>query len=281
MTTRSPTIRTMTRADLDRALAWAADEGWNPGLSDAAAFFAADPDGFLLAEIDEDPAASLSIVRFGDGVAFLGLYICRPRYRGRGVGWALWRHGMARLAPRTTGLDGVPAQQANYARSGFVLSHRNLRFSGVVTPGGADRTAPLGPAHLGAAMTLERAATGFDRSPFLRTWLTGDPGRVARVLVRDGALAGLGVLRPCIEGFKIGPLMAADREAAEAVLDGLAVRAGSARLSLDVPEPNGEAMAMATETGLAVDFETARMWRGPAPVQDLARTFGVTTFELG
>jgi len=33
--------------------------------------------------------------------------------------------------------------------------------------------------------------------------------------------------------------------------------------------------------GLRPAFETARMWRGPAPSESLDRTFGVATFELG
>ena len=277
----TPAIRTMTAADLGLALGWAGAEGWNPGKADAAAFRAADPEGFLIAEVDGQPAACLSVVRFGDETAFLGLYICRPEYRGHGVGYALWQEGIARLAPRTTGLDGVPAQQANYARSGFALSHRNLRFSGVVTPAGADRTQPLAPAHLDAALALDRDVTGFDRAAFLTDWLTGDPTRQARALFRDGTLVGLGVLRACASGYKVGPLFAQDRDAAEAVLDGLAAQAGGARLSLDVPEPNADAMALAEGRGLVPDFETARMWRGPAPAQDIPRTFGVTTFELG
>ena len=42
------TIRVMTRDDLDLAIAWAAAEGWNPGLADAGCFQAADPAGFLM-----------------------------------------------------------------------------------------------------------------------------------------------------------------------------------------------------------------------------------------
>lgn len=277
----TPTIRTMTAGDLDVALGWAAAEGWNPGDGDAAAFRAADPDGFLVADVDGTPAASLSIVRFGDATAFLGLYICRPDLRGQGIGHALWQAGMARLAPRSTGLDGVPAQQANYARAGFAPSHRNLRFSGAFAPAAPDRTQPLRPAHLDTALALDRAVTGFDRAAFFRAWLTGHPARVARILIRDGDLAGLGVLRACAVGYKVGPLFAADRAAAEALLDGLAMRARGARISLDVPEPNAAAVALAKARGLVPDFETARMWRGPAPAQDLSRTFGVTTFELG
>lgn len=41
-------IRTMNREEINLAIAWAALEGWNPGLSDADCFYAADPDGFGL-----------------------------------------------------------------------------------------------------------------------------------------------------------------------------------------------------------------------------------------
>ena len=279
--TVQPVIRTMTRADLDLALSWAEAEGWNPGLGDAAAFLAADPDGFLVADLDGTPAASLSIVRFGDRTAFLGLYICRPDMRGRGVGFALWQAGIARLAPRSTGLDGVPAQQANYARSGFAMAHANVRFSGRIIPSGPDLTKSLEAGHMDAAVSLDREVTGFDRARFMRNWMTGDPSRMGRVLIRDGGLAGLGVVRACVSGWKIGPLFATDRDTAESMLDGLAYQAGGAPISLDVPDPNGDAMALARDRGLVPAFETARMWRGPAPAQDLSRSFGLTTFELG
>ena len=132
-----------------------------------------------------------------------------------------------------------------------------------------------------AAFALDRAVTGYDRSRFLRGWITGNDTRHTRVLVREGEIAALGVIRACVSGYKIGPLFAEGRAAAEDMLDGLGRIAAGARVSLDVPEPNGAAMAMADALGLTADFETARMWRGPAPEQDLGRTFGVATFELG
>ncbi|SEL76023.1 hypothetical protein SAMN05444413_11583 [Roseivivax marinus] len=277
----TPTVRTMTRADLDLALDWAAAEGWNPGLADAAAFHAADPDGFLIAEMDGAPAASLSIVRFGRGAGFLGLYICAPAFRGHGVGYTLWQAGMERLAPETLGLDGVPAQQANYARSGFELPHRSHRFSGRLAADRPDHTEPLAHGDLAAVLALELGVTGFDRAGFMADWLLGDPSRQARVLRHDGEIAALGVIRACLSGHKIGPLFAADRDAAERMLDALGRIAAGAPVSIDVPEPNAPAMSMVVARGLTSDFQTARMWRGPAPAQDIARTFGVATFELG
>jgi hypothetical protein len=47
MSDASYTIRAMVRADHDRAIDWAAGEGWNPGIDDAGCFLATDPGGFL------------------------------------------------------------------------------------------------------------------------------------------------------------------------------------------------------------------------------------------
>ena len=127
MSTDNYSIRPMRRDELDTALQWAAHEGWNPGLHDAACFHAADPQGFLVGLRGDEPIACISVVRYGASYGFLGLYIVAPEHRGQGHGWALWQAGMAHLGERAVGLDGVVAQQANYRRSGFVLAHRNVR----------------------------------------------------------------------------------------------------------------------------------------------------------
>jgi hypothetical protein len=47
----APLLRTMTAAEVEQLVAWAADEGWNPGLDDAESFRAVDPAGFLALEL--------------------------------------------------------------------------------------------------------------------------------------------------------------------------------------------------------------------------------------
>jgi len=49
---------------------------------------------------------------------------------------------------------------------------------------------------------------------------------------------------------------------------------------LDVPEPNSAA-ALAQRQDLVPTFETARMYRGPAPALPLDRIYGITSLELG
>jgi ribosomal protein S18 acetylase RimI-like enzyme len=99
--------------------------------------------------------------------------------------------------------------------------------------------------------------------------------------VRDGKLAAWGVIRPCRRGHKIGPLVADDRAAAEAMLAALVAAAGADEVFLDVPGVNREALALPQRHGLAPVFETARMYTGAIRPLVLERVFGVTTFELG
>src|SRR5262245_45601823 len=110
-------VRTMRRDELDLALEWAAQEGWNPGLADADCFDAADPEGFLIGSVGGEPIGCISVVRYGGNFGFLGFYIVKPERRGQGYGLSLWHAGMARLHDRVVGLDGVIAQQENYRRS--------------------------------------------------------------------------------------------------------------------------------------------------------------------
>src|SRR3954469_12874432 len=99
--------RTMTREEVALAVEWAAQEGWNPGLHDAESFHAADSGGFRIGTLGGQPVASISVVKYGERFAFLGLYIVLPQFRGKGHGWRLWQDGMATLAGRQVGLDGV------------------------------------------------------------------------------------------------------------------------------------------------------------------------------
>ncbi len=276
-------IRTMTRADLAIAVEWAAQEGWNPGLRDADAFFAADPEGFLIAELNGEPIGCISAVCYGDAFGFLGFYIVRPAFRGHGHGLAIWNAAMARFGKRVVGLDGVVAQQANYRKSGYVLEHRNVRYGAakpiapVAAPGFT--IAPIAPPPELAA--YDRGFFPAPRDSFLRAWTTL-PGHIALALRRGDALAGYGVIRPCREGSKIGPLFADSPEGARTLFAALLAQAPPGPVFLDLPEPNADAVAMAKDAGMAPSFETARMYAGgPAPNLPWSRIFGIDNFELG
>ena len=261
---------------------WAAAEGWNPGRADAACFATVDPQGFLIGELGGEPAATISCVNYDASFAFLGFYIVRPALRGRGYGMRIWNAAVAHAGSRTIGLDGVVAQQENYRKSGFTLAYPNILYGGTVAPGAllqAD-VIPLADMAFAAVEAGDASVFPAPRRAFLRAWIE-TRGHVGRALVRDGRLAAWGVIRPSRSGCKIGPLVADDRAAAEAVFAALVTAVGGGEIFLDVPSVNRDAVELAQGHGLAPVFETARMYTGAIRPLRLERVFGVTTFELG
>ena len=275
-------IRNLRPDEISVAIDWAAAEGWNPGLRDAACFAIPDPQGFFVGEIDGEPIATVSCVNYDARFAFLGFYIVRAGFRGRGHGLQIWNAAIAHAGARVIGLDGVVAQQDNYRKSGFQLAYANIRYGGIVAG------PPKPPAEVVALDTIPFALVQADdatvfpapRAAFLRAWIDTS-GHVGRALLRDGKLAAWGVIRPCRTGRKIGPLVADDRAAAEAVVEALLACPGSNEIVLDIPAVNRDAMALAESLSLKPTFETARMYTGPIPSLRLDRVFGVTSFELG
>jgi ribosomal protein S18 acetylase RimI-like enzyme len=271
-------IRPLSRAELDLVLDWAAAEGWNPGLADAECFLQPDEGGFLGLFVAGRLAASISVVAYDSSFAFLGLYIVAPEFRGQGLGLKLWQVGVARLGDRTIGLDGVVAQQANYARSGFRLAWRNQRYEG--RGGGSEPPGlvPLETLRVAEVAAYDRALFPAPRERFLAAWIKRHAGRA---IVESGRLRGFGVIRRCRLGWKIGPLFADRPSDADALFAGLAAQAPGEPIFLDLPQPNAAAIALAERHDMTPCFETARMYAGTPPELPLARIFGITTLELG
>jgi hypothetical protein len=278
------TIRPLLRHEVDTMLDWAAAEGWNPGVHDADAFLAADPDGFFGLDVDGELAVTLSVVRYDTTFAFMGFYICRPELRGRGFGLDLFETVLASRPAAMVGLDGVLEQESNYERDGFVTAHHSVRFGGVQRWRGdvGDGVRELGVSDVDAMVAFEREHHVFPapRRAFLARWITA-PGTTACAVGDGDRIDGYGVVRACREGHKIGPLFCSDRADAERLLAALLTHVDDGPVFLDVPAPNHEGSALARELGLAPVFETARMYRGPDPALRLDRVFGITTFELG
>jgi len=276
-------IRRASRADLDIMIEWAAEEGWNPGLGDAGPFWAADPEGYWVADGEGGPVAAISLVRYNESFGFLGFFITRPDHRGRGIGRQLWQQAMSVADRRIVGLDGVVAQQENYSRSGFAYAHANIRYGGiidVVEPPGADLL-EVAPVHMPLLIDYDRRFVPARREVFLREWLKASDGRRSVLLLRDGAVAAYGTIRACRNGFKIGPLFSDTETGADLVFRKLAAGVNGSEVYLDIPEPNASAKALCDRYNLKPVFETARMYRGPDPGLPLARIYGITTFELG
>ncbi len=284
MHTPNYVVRYMTPEEVELAADWAAREGWNPGLRDAKAFYAVDPKGFLIGLADDVPVAVISAVKYGTEFAFIGFYIAHPDFRDQGYGFRLARQAGKRCQGINTGLDGVLDKVEIYGQLGFKLAYRNGRWRGVSAGKGAKRPGVIVDARsqgLTKISTYDRMMFPAQRKSFLKAWLT-EPGHVGLAWVEEGVIKGYGVIRPCRVGYKVGPLFADSQEIARELYLALAgeVPAG-AEVFWDTPMCNEPAVELAKAMGMSVVFETARMYSQGAPEIDLARVYGVTTFELG
>jgi hypothetical protein len=84
MTDGQLTIRVMDRREIAIAGDWAAAEGWNPGLDDAACFATVDPNGFYIGELDGAAASTITATTLPSSASTS----CGPTCGGAAMGYA-------------------------------------------------------------------------------------------------------------------------------------------------------------------------------------------------
>ena len=283
MNKNSFVVRTMKREELDVVLDWAKMEGWNPGLYDADCFYKADHHGFFIGLLGDEQVSCISAVAYNEQFGFIGLYIVKPEFRGKGYGLQTWQKAFGYLTTQNIGLDGVVAQQENYKKSGFTLAYRNIRYQGRSKKYETDF-------HMKKAIEVsfeklcryDRTCFPAPRERFLRCWINQPESRSLATFDENGELTGFGVIRKCKNGYKIGPLFADNKVTAQSLFATLnnSIKEG-VEIFLDTPETNTAALNLAKENGMTYVFETARMYTKNQPDINIKKVFGVTTFELG
>ena len=276
-------VRPISRAELEIPLAWARQEGWNPGKSDADAFYAIDPRGFYMGFLDGEPIASLSAVSYDEDFGFLGLYIVKKEFRGKGYGYELWKQTLKHLPTQNIGLDGVVEEQQTYKKSGFAFAYRTIRYEG---RGLKEKLADplivaLSDVPKLSLFAYDQSIFLHSRKSFLTNWIS-IPKSLAIGYWDGSRLSGYGVIRMCQVGYKIGPLFADTDLVANLLFRKMLTFAGpDSPVYIDVPEVNEKAIALAESHGQKPIFETARMYTKTFPPTPLFKVFGNTTLEVG
>lgn len=273
------TLRNATEVELARVLDWAAAEGWNPGLDDAPAFFAADPQGFFVAVEDGVPVAAISVVNHDEQFAFLGLYIVQPEFRGKGIGLRLWQHALEHAGSRTVGLDGVAEQQENYAASGFVHAGGTTRYVGELQSVACEGIGLVQPEDIPRLVEAEQSASGCRKNAYLSAWFHETANRKTLLLRNSGPRPAFCTVRKCREGAKIGPLVAEAATDAELLIRHAATVFGGG-VMIDVPDASPDLAELCKRLSLTPGFQTARMYRG-AYQTGAPSLFAVASLELG
>jgi GNAT superfamily N-acetyltransferase len=284
-----PEVRPLSRDELDVVLSWAADEGWNPGLADADALWAADPGGLWGVEIDGVLVGSGATVSRGTRDAVVGMLLVQREHRGMGVGSVVFPFlvdgALSRLEPGATLELHAPAAHQDFCeRFGFRAVGRTARMTGV---GAMRRRGPysgqlraLATLPLDKIVEYDAAHVGAERPDLLRAWISPRNGH-GIAAYEEGRLIGMAVMRPCVTGYRVGPLYADSPDIADEILVALSGTVVGQPITIDVMTENPDALGLAAHHSLSETSSLVRMRMGEATEPRLGSVYAVTTVEFG
>jgi hypothetical protein len=193
------------------------------------------------------------------------MVLVAPALRGRGIGRLLMEHALAHLRSAgvtTIKLDATPAGKPLYEKLGFeteLLLERWERSPKSIGYSVHELQEPPLPE---AALELDRAAFGLDRSDLLRALETDSI--VPPITVSDArdTLSGFALARDGMLASYVGPVVARDRVGAAALLDRVSRRLGQKRIFIDVNTTSRIHGSLLADHGFSKQRELFRMWSG-------------------
>jgi len=237
---------------VDHAMDLSIAANWNQLPADWTRIVSLEPEGCYCIEEDGRVVATATAVTYGEDLAWIGMVLTHPEYRGRGFAARLMGVCLEyceRRNVRCVKLDATDMGRPLYEKCGFVEESVVERWRGEL-PALPVREYP-------PHSSLDRLAFGADRSEVLALLGSSRAGRVANY---------------------VGPVVARSiEEAREKVL-----HAGvSGATYWDVPEKNVAAWELAHELGFAPVRKLWRMRKG-APIEERPEfIYALAGFEFG
>ena len=119
------------------------------------------------------------------------------------------------------------------------------------------------------------------RRAFADAWFAQTPHRQTIVLTDGTDAIGFATHRRCRSGVKVGPLYARSTADAQALLAAAPFGVARGPTVVDTTGPNTALAQLLKDQNFAPRFETARMFKGTAPVSKATKFQAIATMELG
>jgi GNAT superfamily N-acetyltransferase len=276
----------LTFEQLQELISWAEKEGWNPGKQDAEIFWSTDPDGYYGIFLNNEMIGGGALVSYDGKFGSMGLFIVKPEHRGGGYGNHLWYKRrdtlLARLDPGAAiGMDGVVPMQPFYAKGGFSIAFKDMRYEKTGSSFETDtRITELEEKDVENIKEYDFVCMGYHRNKFLEPWIKQAVGKTF-VFKEDGELKGYAVIREAVSGLRIGPLFADHFEAAESLYKACLNFAENKQVFIDIPYSQPQVVTLLEKYDAHPIFECARMYYGKHPILAIDKIYGLTSLELG
>jgi GNAT superfamily N-acetyltransferase len=260
-------VRRMQGEDLGFANAVREQAGWNQTPQDWQALLDFSEAQCFVAEEDARAVGTVSVIKYGDCLAWIGMLLVLEECRGRGVGGALLQKALtASSGAASIGLDATPAGRPLYEKNGFSVVAELSRWEG--QPQASVRGEPgiLTHEHL----SMDREAFGCDREAWLKRL-----GQRSDVVAIEG---GFGMIRPGARAWYLGPLVASHPEAAVSIVDRLLSFARGEKVFWDAPDL---APISPADWGFVRQRPLYRMIQGKTPTQDVSELIAIADPATG
>lgn len=256
-------MRAFEESDIEFAVAQTSREGWDPTANSFRTWLAHDPDGCFIAESDGRRVGMVTTTCFAQS-GWIGNVIVPPEFRSRGIGRRLLNQAMEHLAGcgiRTLRLEADPPGLKLYRSLGFVDEYESLRFEIKGPYESCDPTAErIGRDELPEVFALDAEHFGDDRSRLLGMMF--DDAESAYWVRTGDRLRGYAFVVPSRSGLQVGPGVAADRQAADAILQTILANAGDTMVHLGIPASSCDTIASLEARGFRRDAPVLRMVHG-------------------
>eukprot|EP01040_Poterioochromonas_malhamensis_P010297 gene10299-11199_t len=281
----------------DIHIGWSAEQGWNPGRNDWRSFSAIDPSGFFVGVKDGKIVACVSALRIAPNHGYIGYYICKKEHRGKGYGLPLFQAGLKKLwdeGVSCIGLDGVLVQVPNYEKSGFVSYFKSIRHLFVKNeshPLTAEEQSHIvnakdkehGEERLRDILALQQSIQTITYESYYRALFQDEEVKALSYYSSDNEIVGFGVIRPAMEGYRVGPLYANDAEVARVLFKALVgdLLLGS-KVIMEIALDSTSALGVAESFDMTtLGAGCMHMYTQPPPPSDLSRVFALQSWTIG
>jgi GNAT superfamily N-acetyltransferase len=278
-------IRPMTEEQIASAMKLKELENWNQTAHDWRRLIRLEPQGCFIASIGERLIGTTTTTTYGRDLAWIGMVLVDPEYRRRGVATRLLGAAIDYL--KSAGvfaikLDATPAGQPLYEILGFAGEVLIERWQAVARPIRSSNRVAIEAGDLSSALSLDRRAFGADRGNLLDLLKADSPVKPLIATAPDGQVTGYVMARRGAQATYIGPLVAADPQAATALLDGMLDQLAGENVSIDFHTGFKTGDAMLGERGFVRQRNLLRMYYGnPSPAGTSQMIFAIAGLEFG
>lgn len=270
-------IRLLESSDIPAAMRLKEAAGWNQTERDWERMLDLEPEGCFILEQDGVLAATAAAVTYGKSLAWIGMVLTLPEFRGRGFARRLMERAVEFAegrGVRSVGLDATDMGIGLYRQFGFEAAGAVERWERAPSRGVVER-GDVGPWEACAehSADLDRAAFGADRGRLLASLARGE----------TASIPGLGYAmgRPGSKAAYFGPCVAGSAGAADRLLRWFLARHSNESVYWDILGTNREAARMASEYRFRPVRQLTRMFRGPVTRGDESLVWAIAGLAYG